>query len=187
MSKNLLYHTGFEIIREPDISIGRKNADFAQGFYLSADQEFSKRWAGERKGQTTYLNCYELDPEGLNIKHFPRDIEWFEYIYANRSGREDSLAEYDVIIGPIANDTIYDTWGITTSGLIRKEQALELLSFGPLYEQTVIKTKKGLEALHYIETVGLASEEIRQYRAAVRQEEEQFQEEFARRLDKILE
>ena len=28
-----LYHTGFEKIEQPDIHIGRANADFGQGFY----------------------------------------------------------------------------------------------------------------------------------------------------------
>lgn len=31
----LLYHTGYQEIREPDIHHGRKNADFGQGFYLT--------------------------------------------------------------------------------------------------------------------------------------------------------
>ena len=30
-----LYHTSYQIIREPDVRYGRKNADFGQGFYLS--------------------------------------------------------------------------------------------------------------------------------------------------------
>ncbi|MBR2578281.1 MAG: DUF3990 domain-containing protein, partial [Erysipelotrichaceae bacterium] len=135
-----LYHTGFDVIPSPDISTGRKNADFGKGFYLSDDREFSKRWARQRKDMTTRLNSYELDPEGLNIKELNRDQEWFDYIYDNRSGQEDVLSGYDVIIGPIANDTIYDTWGITTSGLLKPADALRILSVGPEYTQTVLKT-----------------------------------------------
>ncbi|MBE6129149.1 MAG: DUF3990 domain-containing protein [Erysipelotrichaceae bacterium] len=180
-----LYHTGFEIIPEPDITAGRRNADFGQGFYLSDDQEFSKRWAKQRKGLSVYLNCYELDPDGLNIRHFARDADWFEYIFANRSGQKDAMAAYDVIIGPVANDTLYDTWGIITSGLIGTEQALELLSQGPLYEQTVIKTEKALAALRYVETVLLTDDEIQRYRETVRDEEKQFQEVFLKKLDEI--
>lgn len=181
-----LYHTGFEIVEQPDISVGRKNADFGQGFYLSDDRDFSERWARERKGLPTYLNSYTFDPEGLKIKHLSRDPEWFDYIFANRSGQPDTLSGYDVIIGPIANDTIYDTWGIPTSGLLRKDQALELLSAGPVYEQTVIKTEKALAALHYQEAILLSPEEIRKFRETVRQEEELFQEEFSKRLDRIM-
>ncbi|MBQ3407063.1 MAG: DUF3990 domain-containing protein [Lachnospiraceae bacterium] len=174
-----LVHTGSQIITSPDITIGRRNADFGQGFYLSDNVEFSKRWARSRKGETTYLNTYELDTDGLNIKRFGRDTEWFEYIYSNRSGRDDTLAGFDVISGPIANDTIYDTWGIITSGLLKKEQALRLLMIGPVYEQTVIKTEKAVNALRFIRAEEISPEEIASYRGTVRQEEEIFQQQFA--------
>lgn len=186
MNKIVLFHTGFARIEKPDISIGRVNADFGQGFYLSDNPEFSKRWARERKGLITYLNTYELDPNGLRIKRFRRDTEWFEYIYANRSGRNDTLTDCDVIIGPIANDTIYDTWGIITSGLIRKEQALRLLSFGPVYTQTVIKTEKGAGALRFVSATELSGDEIAAYRDTVRQEENAFQNRFSELLEEIM-
>ena len=32
-----LYHTGNAEIRKPDIFLGRENADFGQGFYLTPD------------------------------------------------------------------------------------------------------------------------------------------------------
>lgn len=40
-----LYHTSSVEIREPDITRGRKNADFGQGFYLTPDTDFARRWA----------------------------------------------------------------------------------------------------------------------------------------------
>ena len=80
-SKNLiLYHTGFHIIKEPDISKGRPNADFAQGFYLSVEEEFSKCWSRNSKDRPSYQNKYTLNTEDLKIKTFSRDIEWFDYI-----------------------------------------------------------------------------------------------------------
>lgn len=48
-----LYHAGFEIIRQPDVHFGRRNADFGQGFYLTADADFARRWARARRGQKT--------------------------------------------------------------------------------------------------------------------------------------
>ncbi|MCR5652357.1 MAG: DUF3990 domain-containing protein [Ruminococcus sp.] len=182
-----LFHTGFQIIEKPDIKAGRKNADFGQGFYLSDDIEFSMRWARERKGQTTYLNRYELDTEGLNVKYFTRSAEWFEYIYANRANYPDLLAEYDVIAGPIANDTLYDTWGIIVSGLIAKEDALQLLMLGGTYEQIVIKTEKAAAALRFMSAESIPHEKIAAYRETVRREEERYQQEFVEELSKITE
>ena len=53
-----LYHVGFEIIKNPDIKHGRKNADFGQGFYLSPNHDFSLRWARVSKDSNTYINTY---------------------------------------------------------------------------------------------------------------------------------
>ena len=50
----LLYHTGFREIREPDVHFGRKNADFGQGFYMTAEKEFASRWATEQKGASAW-------------------------------------------------------------------------------------------------------------------------------------
>ena len=68
-----LYHTGFEIIKEPDIDAGRRNADFGKGFYLTDDREFAIRWAKKRKGLTTYINAYEFNTDDLNIKKLRKD------------------------------------------------------------------------------------------------------------------
>lgn len=56
MALMTLYHTGFQEIRQPDIHIGRANADFGQGFYLSPDEAFSRRWARSRRDRDTWLN-----------------------------------------------------------------------------------------------------------------------------------
>ena len=85
-----LYHTGYEEIREPDIHHGRKNTDFGQGFYMTANEAFACRWARERAGKKTIMNTYELDLEGLALHRFERDTDWFNYIYNNRAGRPAS-------------------------------------------------------------------------------------------------
>lgn len=181
----LLFHTGFQIIEKPEVNVGRKNADFGPGFYLSGNREFSKRWARERKGLRTYLNTYELDTTGLAVKRFCRDTEWLDYITANRLGRADSYADYDVIIGPIANDTLFDTWGIITSNLLEKEQSLQLLKIGPVYEQTVIKTEKAAAMLQFKDAVQMSSEEIAGYRETLQKEELEFQNEFLKQFEEM--
>jgi len=178
-----LFHTGYQVIENPDIDLGRKNADFGPGFYLSDDGEFSRRWARVRKDRSTYLNSYELCLEGLRVKRFSRDIEWFSFIFANRSGSAGGNIDHDVIIGPIANDTIYDTWGIITSGLLKKEQALRLLRIGPEYTQVVIRTEKAAAALRFMGASVLSADEIEIYRKSVGEEEAKFQEQLSMLLE----
>lgn len=179
-----LYHTGFDEIRIPDVHYGRKNADFGQGFYTSSDEEFTRRWARTRRGEQTILNIYELDLSGLSVRHFERDLSWFEYIFSNRNRKPDTL-KADVIIGPIANDTIYDTLGITTSGFLNEEQSLELLMLGPVYVQIALKTEKAVRQLTWLSSEIITPDQVAEYRETVRQEEAAFQKAFAQLLDRI--
>ena len=114
----LLYHTGFDEIPVPDLRRGRINADFGQGFYLSDDPAFAERWATEKKDAQTFVNRYELHTDDLQIKRFERDEDWFHYIFSNRRRMPDALSDFDVIVGPIANDTLFNTFGVLTSGML---------------------------------------------------------------------
>ena len=145
-----LYHAGKLVIREPELSRGRKNADFGQGFYLTPDRDFTFRWAG----RDAVINRYELDTDGMSVRRFERDADWFDYIIRNRR-MQDSLS-VDVVIGPIANDTLFDTFGIMSSGFLTTEQALKLLEIGPEYTQVAVKTERALRQLRWlgVEDVG---------------------------------
>lgn len=186
MEKICLFHTGFQVIKEIDLQIGRKNADFGQGFYLTPDYEFSKRWAKERKKEATIVNHYSLSLDHLKVKTLSRDEEWFHYIYGNRRGMADEWKDFDVIMGPIANDTIYNVNGITTSGLLDEKQSLPLLQIGPVYTQYVLKTKKAVDALTWISSEVVDHKTVAAYRELVIEEEEQFQTQFAEILEKVL-
>ncbi len=139
-----LYHTGSAVIPEPDVRRGRRNADFGQGFYLTPDEAFARRWATPG----AVINEYELDESGLLIHRFQRDEAWFDYIFHNRRAR-DSL-QTDVVIGPIANDTIFETFGIISSGLLKPADAMKLLMIGPEYTQVALKTEKAAGRLRWI-------------------------------------
>ncbi len=170
-----LYHTGKEEIREPDLRRGRKNADFGQGFYLTPDREFTYRWAQD----DAVVNEYELDETGLNIRRFDRDEEWFSFIFHNRRA-EDGL-EADAVLGPIANDTIFDTLGIISSGFLEPAEALKLLQIGPVYMQLAVKTEKALRQLRWT-----GAERIERQAADLRRaEEEEYQAAFARAMKEI--
>jgi len=180
-----LYHVGFDIIKEPDINAGRKNADFGKGFYLSDNKEFSIRWAKQRKGLTTYINIYELDTDGLNIKKLRKDKHWFKNIYLNRLNVKDIYADYDVVIGPIANDTIFDTLGIITSGIFSDKESLQLMKVGNRYTQVVIKSEKALNNLKWETAEEINDEDIDGYRELVKKEEVKYQQKLADVIEKF--
>ena len=171
-----LYHTGNVEIRDPDIRHGRKNADFGQGFYLTPDMEFAVRWAGPE----AIVNEYELDETGLLIHRFERDEEWFQYIFHNRRG-SDALSS-DIVTGPIANDTIFETFGVISSGFLKPADAMKLLMIGPEYTQVAVKTEKAASQLRWIR-----SERITKMDAAHRNaDQEKYDDAFAKVLQEIV-
>lgn len=181
MSSIKLYHVSNTEIRVPDIRKGRRNADFAQGFYLSRDKEFVLRWAAK----DAVLNTYELSTGDLKIRRLERSKEWFDYIFANRRAKKDTLEEFDVIAGPIANDTIYNTMGIITSGFLSSDEALELLMIGPEYEQTAIKTDKAAAALRWISSEKVTEETVNRYKELVKTEEAEYMRQFSETMEKL--
>ena len=170
-----LYHTGDREIPCPDLRRGRRNADFGQGFYLTPDRAFTCRWAG----RNAVVNTYDFDETGLTIRRFDRDPDWFDYILRNRRA-SDSLTA-DAVIGPIANDTLFDTMGIIGSGLLPAEKAWKLLLIGPAYTQVAVKTEKALAQLRWLgaETITGLDETLR------RQEEDAYQEAFAAAMEAL--
>ena len=173
----ILYHTSDREIRKPDIHHGRKNADFGWGFYLTPDRGFTYRWARDH----AVVNEYELDEIGLEIHSFTRSVDWFQYIFDNRRAKDSLRA--DVVIGPIANDTIFDTLGIMSSGYLKPEDALKLLMLGPEYTQIAIKTEKAAKQLRFIGSERIERVDAEQLKA----EQEAYQEAFAFEMEKILE
>ncbi len=180
-----VYHAGYDEIINPDIHRGRVNADFGQGFYMSDSREFACRWVREKKGADIIVNKYELDDTDLKIKSFERDAEWFRYVFSNRRSMPDELSSIDVIIGPIANDTIYNTLGIMTSGYLSDEEALKLLCIGPLYKQIVIKSQRAADRLKFLSSEIISGDEIRENKKITASEEEAYLKEFAEVMKKL--
>ncbi len=182
-----LFHSGSNIIKVPDLSLGRKDADFGPGFYMSSDLDFAMRWTKARKDAPAFINVYDLDTEGLKVKRFTRDEEWFDYINGNRNRHGDTFDTYDVIIGPIANDTLYDVFGLPTSGLLGKKESLELLKIGGEYLQIVVKTQDALSHLQWSDAIRVDYETSGKYRDIVKKETEEYRQEFQFCLEKMME
>ena len=127
------------------------------------------------------INEYELEMSGLTVHSFTRTEEWFSYIYYNRRGR-DELA-VDVVIGPIANDTIFEIFGIITSGYLEPSQALRLLKIGPEYTQVSIKTKRAADQLRWIGSCVIM--DMEEHQTELQREKEEYQRKFAEVMEAI--
>ncbi len=132
--------------------------------------------------QKAVVNEYELDISGLLVHRFTRDSEWFDYIYHNRRAIDNITA--DVIIGPIANDTVFDTFGLISSGYLKVEDALNLLRIGPEYTQVAIKTQKAVKQLKWI--TSSIVEDVAEHQAALKDEKARYDALFSEEVNRII-
>lgn len=91
----------------------------------------------------------------------------------------------DVICGPISNDIIYDVMGITTSGLLPKEDSMALLMLGPKYRQIVLKSEKAALHLKWISSEIIPPEKLKEYAILMAKEEAEYQKLFAEKLEEL--
>ena len=145
----LIYHRSYMEIEFPEIRKHRFTKDFSWGFYCTKLKEQAEKWAD--KFNTSIVNVYEVkDINSLNIKAFEDYTdEWLEFVVKCRSG---NTHEYDVVIGPMADDTIYDYIEAYTQGQMNKQKFFELMKFKYPTHQISFHTIKALDCINFIES-----------------------------------
>lgn len=110
-----LYHGTNEGFDKINLLKSRPNKDFRRGFYLSADFEQALAMAEVKVEQLGYgtpvVQAYEIEDDAWNFLHVLRfdsySEDWAKFILQNRNNPEEtSTHDYDVVIGPIANDRV---------------------------------------------------------------------------------
>lgn len=111
-----LFHGSILKILEIDLSKSRLDKDFGKGFYLSDNEEQALKMAKIKSrlfGMPPVVSQFEfneiaLSDGSLNVLRFNGySKEWAEFIFANRKSSQTGFThDYDLVIGPIANDKI---------------------------------------------------------------------------------
>ena len=150
METIVLYHGSSQIVTEPEIRIAKFNKDFYFGFYCTLLPEQAKRWATRYTG-VGYLNEYVYTPdESLNIKKFPEMTEeWLDFIAACRLGKSHN---YDIVEGPMADDTVWNYVNDFLSGRINRKQFWALAEFRYPTHQISFHTLSALDCLTFIKS-----------------------------------
>ena len=148
-----LYHGSNQIVKTPDLRLSREDIDFGVGFYLTTDINMAKKWSVSRA--TSVLNTYSLDIKNLQIYTFQLNAEWLEYIRVCRGygeNREEIKAvyeKYDVLIGPTADDKLFDTVQQYLDGELDTSTTVRYLNVAGYANQIVLKTQNAVAALHF--------------------------------------
>lgn len=146
MAKMTVYHGGYTPVETPEIRTGRNTKDFGVGFYCTIIKEQAQRWA--RRYDTKIVSIYDVRlNQDLNIKEF-REMtdEWLDFIISCRSGKAH---DYDIVIGAMADDQIYNYISDYMDGMITREQFWVLAKFKYPTHQITFCTKAALKCLEY--------------------------------------
>jgi hypothetical protein len=151
----IIYHGSLEIVEQPQILEANRPLDFGTGFYTTSSLQQALRWVKLRMEQNNvskgYTNIYEYSyKKGLNIRRFQSANEaWVNFVHANRT-IQGYNHDYDIVIGPVANDNVYLSFNLYEAGIISKRELIRRLKTYKLVDQLLFHTEKSLETLEYI-------------------------------------
>ncbi|AXU29184.1 TPA: DUF3990 domain-containing protein [Clostridioides difficile] len=147
----IVYHGSYCVVKMPNIIFSRDSLDFGKGFYLTSIKTQALNWTErfKKRGKKAYLNIYSLDIDELkkscNVKIFDSyNLEWLDFILECRN-MSDIYMKYDVIIGGIADDKIYNTIELYQDNLIEKDEALKRLKYYKPNEQICITNQNVID------------------------------------------
>ena len=110
-----LYHGTNMTFDKIDLRKSKPNKDFGQGFYLSPEYDQALNMAKikteqQQEGEPIVME-FEMEDGGMKDLHTlvfdDYSEQWAEFILANRNNSTGApVHDYDMVIGPIANDRV---------------------------------------------------------------------------------
>ena len=156
----ILYHGSYLEIPKPDLAHSRKNVDFGRGFYTTPIYEQAVKWCEKfkRRGKDAIDSCYPFDEKAYHqlkvLKFDSYSEQWLDFILNCRKGN-DSI-DYDIVVGGVANDKVFNTIELFFDNLIDKKEAIRRLRYEKPNLQICFRTQNSLEGyLHYERSVTL--------------------------------
>lgn len=163
----ILYHGSNVIVDKPRLIRQNRTLDFGSGFYTTTNRDqavsFADKVTVRRENGSPHISIYEIaEMEELKNKFklliFPEaNEEWLDFVYANRGGNYQG-EQFDMVFGPVANDTIYRTFVAYEEGILTKEETIARLKVKKLYNQMMFATEEALAQLRYIGQLDIGEE-----------------------------
>jgi len=153
----ILYHGSNIKIQQIDLSKCLPYKDFGQGFYLTDIKEQAQRMAtriARIRGGDPVVNAFYFDEAylvngALNIKIFDKPTEeWALFVMNNRNQKViHPVHPYDIVIGPVANDTMATQFRIFEDGYINAKELAKRLEYRDFTKQFFFATKEAVKLL----------------------------------------
>lgn len=151
-----LYRGSNVVVKDPRIINSNRNLDFGVGFYLTSDLSQAEKWARavvERRGEGLPIVSvfdYKKD-EALKLLKFDKpNVKWLKFVSDNRKN-VFIKKQYNIIVGPVANDNTMPVINLYLSGQYDEKEALRRLLPQNLKDQYVFKSENALKCLKFVE------------------------------------
>lgn len=141
-----IYHGGSVAVEHPKIIDGTFTKDFGPGFYCTKLKRQAQRWALRKPASVVSIYEYKLADDLKVLNFIKMDDEWLNFIVDCRRGVKHN---YDIVIGAMANDQIYNYVNDFMEGTITREQFWVLAKFKYPTHQICFATERSLLSLTY--------------------------------------
>ena len=135
----------------------KPNKDFGRGFYLTdirhQAQEMAIRKCELEGTGSPVVQFYEFDPKVLTDGNFKVKIfdyvseEWARFILQNRKARGKRMHDFDIVVGPVADDGVVYQLNLYMQKLITLDQLVRELTFKRLNRQYFFGTENAIQTL----------------------------------------
>lgn len=155
----ILYHgtnIDFNVI---DLDKSNKYKDFGQGFYLTDIRSQAEELAAKKSrlfGGYPVIQEYEFDENMLQANDLQvltfssPSPSWAEFIFKNRNRHIQFSHDYDIVIGPIADDGVAYLLGRYEEGTLTIDELSKELDYKKLNNQYFFGTEKAIKYLKRI-------------------------------------
>jgi len=140
-----------------DLAKSNRFKDFGQGFYLTDIRRQAEEMARKRtlqSGGMPIVQEYEFNAENLDsdlvkvLKFDNPSAQWAEFIYKNRNRHKPVFKHnYDIVIGPIADDGVAYLLDRYAEGSFSLEQLADELKYKRLNNQYFFGTERAVSLL----------------------------------------
>ena len=151
-----LYHGSLVTIEKPRLLKPSRALDYGSGFYTTTSYEQAERWVHRKlsdKQPFGFVNVYEFQESVMDLVNSltfkQADEEWVDFVMQNRLN-PNFHHDYDIVFGPVANDTVYAQFSLFEGGLMSKATLIAELKTYQLVDQMLFHTEKALTFLTFV-------------------------------------
>ena len=152
------YHGSTLCIPKPQLLPVTRRLDFGSGFYVTSNEEQARNWARIKKRRqkealavvSIYDGSAVMEAKNLHVLRFREPNEsWLDFVMLNRMGLDIPRDGAEVIFGPVANDTLYETLALYERSLLSREETIVRLRTQKLADQICLRSQAAIDLLKF--------------------------------------